>query len=635
MITAMVSVFNQPIPERIGKYKILGRIASGGMAEVFLAKSESAEGFEKLCAIKRILPHMATNDDFLKMLLDEARIAAQLSHGNIAQIFELARADNSYFIAMEYVLGVSVGEILKHLRMANALASPAMATYIMINICSALEYAHTKCGTNGRPLKIIHRDVSPSNVMISTEGDVKLIDFGIVKAVEKLHETRAGSIKGKFGYMSPEQLRAKKEVDHRSDIFSAGIMLFELLTNKNPFHDSNEAVSMERALQALVPNPSSLIIGIPRDLEQICLKAVANHPGDRFQSAGEMAQALDTFWREGPFSRLQMSSWIKSTFKNHLNETPWIPKANLKILTRVNSQASHTNDPPAVIPLVQRRPAENPTVQLSGAKRTTPLTESTVALGSAPTVQSQPGKMVAEVLELPATQDVDKPITSLVNENEIHQVLTEIKGGPSTINNSQLTTPLAHHGPPPPSATSQSEVWKIQTRTFIIHQLQLHPRLLVGIAGCFLLCFGLSIFWCIGDPPPMPVTPPSTIVGVDPHGQPDRSATDSEQSPSAETPPQELSPSAATPSTEGQQGAPDTPQENTEQIEALRAMDGTKPPSADPAVPAPDKPVTVKTRPRKKKSIRARKRSRAKRNRARRKKPRSKPKPPQIPFDGL
>lgn len=644
----MVSPYNLPIPDRIGKYKVLTRIASGGMAEVFLARSESDEGFEKLCAIKQILPHMATNEDFLKMLLDEARIAAQLSHGNIAQTFELARTENSYFIAMEYVLGVSVGEMLTHLRMTESLASPAMATYIMINICSALEYAHAKRDTQGRPLGIIHRDVSPSNVMISIEGDVKLIDFGIVKAVEKLHETKAGNIKGKFGYMSPEQLRAKT-VDHRSDVFSAGIMLFELLTNINPFHDSNEAVSMERALKALVPNPTSLIADVPLELEQICLKAVANHPDDRFQSAGDMAQALDTFWRGEPFSRLQMSSWIKATFREHLSKNPWVPESSLISHAGVDSQASNTNEPPAVKPLVRLRVTDNPTVPLSGSKKTVPLTGPTggggsypgfaeisgdpaaaEGLGTAPTMHSKPGERFPE-LEMSNAEDQNL-VTALVNEEDLHQVLTKLKPGrgpvpPLTIPSTQhMDSFLTTQAPRPRS-------WRDQTRAAIIRQLQGHPRLLVGIVGGVLLCSSFFIFWCIGSPPPLPATPSTKVFDSESVEPPERATARSRRA-AEDSPEDPPSPPEDPPPAEEPQGSTDSPQENSEQIEALRALDGARAAAAPTPAAAKANGAEQASSPLKKR-VRSRKNPRVKRSRPRKKRTKTKQKAPQIPFEGL
>ena len=303
-------------PERIAKYVILDRLGTGGMAEVFLAHTTGEGGFEKRVAIKRILPSLADDETFVRMFIDEARIAASLAHGNIAQIFELGKADGSYFIAMEHVEGVSLSAILKRCKDQDPAFRPSLAAYLTSNICAALAYAHDKRDSTGRPLKIIHRDVSPGNVLVSFEGEVKLIDFGIAKAARRLVETRVGYLKGKLDYLSPEQVSGV--VDHRSDIFSAGVVLYEVLAGKPPFRGGSNIDTLERIRRAVVPDLSTAGLRVPEPLVRICHRALARDPDRRFQSAGEMERAVEAFLQNHPFTRRQLADWLKQTFSDRL-----------------------------------------------------------------------------------------------------------------------------------------------------------------------------------------------------------------------------------------------------------------------------------------------------------------------------
>ena len=223
--------------EAFGKYELLKKVGTGGMAELFLARQPGIEGFEKLIVIKRILPHLTDSrhsSQFVQMLLDEARLAAQLSHPNIIQIYDLGRVDDQYFIAMEYINGVDLSQILKreleHSRYMPVEHVVKVATYV----CEALSYAHKRTDERGRPLRVVHRDVSPHNVLIAYDGGIKLTDFGIAKATSQMMKTRVGTIKGKWAYMSPEQC-AGREVDSRSDIFSVGVLIYQMTTGMLPF----------------------------------------------------------------------------------------------------------------------------------------------------------------------------------------------------------------------------------------------------------------------------------------------------------------------------------------------------------------------------------------------------------------
>ena len=243
----------QAIP--FGKYLLLDRISVGGMAEVFKAKSYGVEGFEKIIAIKRILPTMGEDRDFIKMFIDEAKIAGQLAHANICQIFELGRIDGSHFIAMEYIWGKDLLQIQNRLRKIKQQMPVADGVlHRSRRCCEGLDYAHRKRDPLGRPLEIVHRDCSPQNVLVSYEGEVKVIDFGIAKATSRNSRTQAGVLKGKFGYMSPEQVRGLP-LDRRSDIFALGTMLYECLTGERLFQGETDFSTLEKVRNVDMPPP--------------------------------------------------------------------------------------------------------------------------------------------------------------------------------------------------------------------------------------------------------------------------------------------------------------------------------------------------------------------------------------------
>src|SRR3954470_6428918 len=257
------------------------------MAEVFKAKSYGVEGFEKIIAIKRILPTMGEDRDFIKMFIDEAKICGQLNHANICQIFELGRIDDSHFIAMEYIWGKDLLQIQNRFRRIRKNMTVQMAAFLASKMCEGLDYAHRKKDATGRPLNIIHRDVSPQNVIVSYEGECKVIDFGIAKAASRSSKTQAGVLKGKFGYMSPEQVGGKP-LDQRADIFAIGTILYELLTNERLFLGESDFATLEKVRNAAVPPPSTVNKEIPPALDKIILKGLAKESDQRYQWASEM-----------------------------------------------------------------------------------------------------------------------------------------------------------------------------------------------------------------------------------------------------------------------------------------------------------------------------------------------------------
>ncbi len=281
-------------PVQFGKYILLDRISVGGMAEVFKAKTFGVEGFEKVIAIKRILPSMGEDEDFISMFIDEAKIAGQLSHANIGQIHELGEVEGSHFIAMEYIQGRDLLQLQKRYRKLKKQIPVNTACFILIKVCEGLNYAHKKRDVLGENLQIDHRDCTPQNVVVSYEGEVKLIDFGIARAASRSSRTQAGVLKGKFAYMSPEQVRGLP-LDRRSDIFSLGIILFECLTGDRLFNAESDFATLERVRNAEFDRSALKNAGVPPEVEEIVFKALSRSTEDRYQWCSEMRSDLSAY----------------------------------------------------------------------------------------------------------------------------------------------------------------------------------------------------------------------------------------------------------------------------------------------------------------------------------------------------
>ncbi|TFG91121.1 MAG: serine/threonine protein kinase, partial [Candidatus Atribacteria bacterium] len=277
--------------EKFGQYILLDRVACGGMAELFKAKKIGIEGFERVLAIKRILPHISSDEEFISMFIAEAKLAAHLSHKNIAQIYDFGKTGEDYFIAMEYIKGKDLRALFKRCQEKNVVLPGELAVFIAREILSALGYAHKQKDGSGRDLKLIHRDVSPQNILISYEGEVKVIDFGIAKAETQSH-TKTGTIKGKLAYMSPEQAWGNP-IDHRSDIFSLGIVIYEMITGNRLFKGTTEIKTLEMVREAKAePFSPSLVAVIPSELESIVIKALSKDVKSRYQDASDMERYL-------------------------------------------------------------------------------------------------------------------------------------------------------------------------------------------------------------------------------------------------------------------------------------------------------------------------------------------------------
>ena len=313
-------------PQRFGKYQIIERIAAGGMAEVFKARLEGIGGFHRTYAIKRILPHLTSNADFVDMLVDEAKIAGLLSHANIVQILDLGAVDDQYFIAMEYVNGKDLGQILERCAKKGITLPFPHAVYILIEMLKGLEYAHNRQVVRDGvqvPLDIIHRDISPANVLVSIQGEVKLTDFGIAKATVKAAETQAGVIKGRFDYMAPEQA-AGRDLDQRADLFAAGVVFYELLTGKHPFRGAADLKTLEAVRRGYVVPPSQINPDVPVELDAVIADALRPDPRDRFASATAFKDALNTFFHNSGFifSAATLATFIRGLLQEGERPSP-------------------------------------------------------------------------------------------------------------------------------------------------------------------------------------------------------------------------------------------------------------------------------------------------------------------------
>jgi serine/threonine-protein kinase len=302
------------VGEIFGRYELLRKIATGGMGQVYLARQKGPVGFEKLMVVKRILPHLAEEDQFIEMFFDEARIAAHLNHPNIAQIFDLGDVDGTFYIAMEYVNGESLKQVMNRVRSIRSQIPLGLKVRIAADAAAGLHSAHQARNPAGKLLDFIHRDVSPQNILVGFNGFVKLIDFGVAKAATKVSNTVTGAIKGKYAYMSPEQARGG-DLDHRSDIFGLGTILYEMLTEQRLFKRENENATLKAVISAKPAAPSTMGIAMPPAIDAICLKALEKKPDDRYQSAEDFQLALEEFIRA---ERLQATSTYLASFMRKL-----------------------------------------------------------------------------------------------------------------------------------------------------------------------------------------------------------------------------------------------------------------------------------------------------------------------------
>ncbi|MBL8635514.1 MAG: protein kinase [Myxococcales bacterium] len=313
-------------PNPFGKYFLFDRVSTGGMAEIFRAKTVSLEGTERIVAVKKMIDLLTADKELTSMFIDEAKLAVQLNHPGICQVVDWGKVGDSYFIAMEYVLGQDLKKIYQRCKQQLPDGTPTMplaqSCFIVMKLCEALDYAHNKQDSLGNPLHIVHRDVSPQNVLVSYEGEVKLIDFGIAKVGQNRgpQADESGSLKGKFAYMSPEQVKGEP-IDRRSDIFATGIVLYELLTAERLFPPDQDMAVLDKIKNVEVLPPTAYNRKIPEELERIVMKALAQNPAERYQTAMDLHGELQSFlYTSGEFfSRKDMAAWMKRVFRSEMD----------------------------------------------------------------------------------------------------------------------------------------------------------------------------------------------------------------------------------------------------------------------------------------------------------------------------
>jgi serine/threonine protein kinase/Flp pilus assembly protein TadD len=332
-------------PTQFGKYQLLDKIAVGGMAELYRAKLTGVQGFEKLIAIKKILPHLSEEENLITAFIDEAKLAALLHHENIVQIYDFGSMDNEYFIAMEFLFGKDLRTLRQTAKKRDMPLGMENILYIIARICAGLDYSHNLKDLQGQPQNIIHRDINPQNIFITYEGQVKIIDFGIAKAANHNTKTRENLIKGKLAYMSPEQANGRC-IDHRSDIFSTGIIMYELLAVRRMFEGGTMHV-LSLVREAQYDPPEEVIPNLPAKLNDILRKALAKDPEERYQSAGDMLADVEECAFElslRPNAR-NFAQYMKELFEEEFVEEELALWAKSKIFEAVENETE--DSPPA------------------------------------------------------------------------------------------------------------------------------------------------------------------------------------------------------------------------------------------------------------------------------------------------
>ncbi|QRN93772.1 protein kinase [Archangium violaceum] len=345
---------------RIGKYEIVTRLSMGGMAELFLAFTAGPGGFRKFVALKQILPDVQKDDQFVKMFLDEARITASLAHANIGQVFDLGDQDGELYLAMEFLAGQNLEQVLVASSKQQRPLPLGFSARAVRDACLGLHYAHSYTDPSGKPRPVVHRDVSPKNIMVTFDGNVKVIDFGIAKAKGRLGRTQVGMVKGTTGYMSPEQVRGSEQLDGRSDLFCMGVILHEMLCGRRLFSGAHEAEVMMKIADAEVTSPSSINPRVPEALAQVVMRALAREPAERFASGREMARAIEAACGAELFHEEQLAAVMRQLFADKIQKT------------RELLESANEGDPPTgqfAAPVLPSRSA-NPTSPPRAAKPT-------------------------------------------------------------------------------------------------------------------------------------------------------------------------------------------------------------------------------------------------------------------------
>jgi serine/threonine protein kinase len=345
-------------PQMFGRYLLLDKVASGGMAEVWRGKLSGEQGFQRIYAIKKILPHVAEDTEFITMFTDEALITSSLQHANIGQVFEFSKIGDTFYIAMEYISGKDLKTVWSYNRSRKSTLPLELAAYAVQKMADGLDYAHRRTDNYGNDAGIVHRDVSPQNVLLSWDGEVKVIDFGIAKASEKSGRTRPGTLKGKFAYMSPEQIRGLG-LDGRADVFAIGVVLYELCTGERGFSADSEFSLLEMVRNVEIKPPTIVNRDIPAELERIIYKALAKDREHRYQTAAELSEDLQRFLiqRGKPPNRQDLANYLRTNFTVDFEKE----RARLEAYKEIT--ADEVSQPEAAAPAPSPKQATNPRAQ--------------------------------------------------------------------------------------------------------------------------------------------------------------------------------------------------------------------------------------------------------------------------------
>ena len=497
--------------QEFGQYTLLEKIAIGGMAEVWKARMKGVEGFQKTVAIKKILHHLTDNESFVNMFIDEAKLAAQLSHPNITHIYDLGKLDEDYYIAMEFVEGRNLRSILDAAQRSGIHLPVGVSLLIAARLASALDYAHRKRGFDDRQLGLVHRDVSPQNVLLSYEGDIKLCDFGIVKAVSRAQHTQMGALKGKLQYMSPEQARGH-DVDGRSDLFSLGALLFEMLVGRRLFPGDNELSVLEAVRECDLPAPVDLNPSIPAVVDAMVRRALSKDPDDRFQTASDMQQEIESIL-------------------NNLDPTPG--QADLAALMhRLLNQPAPTHARATATPAPQKPATVTPATTVESAVRAAAEFTAKPTIEPAapvePLVEPPVGPPVEPPVEPPAIEPEDSPPVEVTTPPEFTQETpppapVAVEAAASPPGSKAGSTPTASHRQADDTATAPPVQPPLETSAeggvveLITPSAEVDPELAAGssrgrwrilVLLLLALAAAAALAWSVQRKRAQPATPP-------------------------------------------------------------------------------------------------------------------------------
>ena len=490
----------------IGKYVVKRKLAEGGMAEIYLATARGAEGFEKEVVIKRVRSFLSDDEGFVRMFINEARLVSRLNHANVVQIFDFDKHEDSYYLAMEYVRGSSLWELRKRCREKGIRMPPVLVAHVGAQVAAGLHYAHRTKSPEGESLGLVHRDVTPHNVLLSFDGAVKLTDFGIAKAGNRL--TQPGVLKGKFAYMSPEQARGE-EVDARTDIFALGVVLWEMLTGGRLFDGDSEVAVLRAVRESVIVPPARLNPDVPAALDTVVLTALEREPEARFQSAGEMERALAQCVLR---SATSVDDTDVGTFVRRLFDVPLTQFMPAPALLQDRSRSRSGGIPPVGTEPTTPSPERAEPPSAPPASPVPPLRESTAVLpGRIPTSSHER----VERLSVPEDSLVSASTLVLSREAKTGEGPKAVAVEPPTMPSPE-SAPVAPATPVPASDSrrGRTPVW-------------------VGASVALLLLAGGGTAWMLSSTPAskpsvqgeapspsVPVTPPSSAPPAQPESPP-------------------------------------------------------------------------------------------------------------------